>query len=430
MNVIARNLKVNEDTTLVLAKLFSEDKHAPIWIQAIVTAWFFITYIDFPGVTAARYLLVLTFMALLVLKWSVIAPNALRAWPLFVLPIYGVTSFMWSPYPLDAIRQGIFLILTPFFIVEIISLLDTRRVMRCMMFAGWITAFMVLPHYGHLDQGGPYPSKNYVALQMNFMMLLSIAAALNKNELTWIRLASALFIGLGFLFVLDANSTTELVFAVLGSFGLVTFRLLWVDVGHLKNARILVFASGLIVLLLLATLILNMPGEDLVSDFLRRAGKDPTLSGRKTIWEAGRVVQDQYPVFGTGLEGFWQYNVGAAQSINFYDYKPFGTKLSFHNAYMEVRVHLGIIGWLMYIGTWVWIAQRTIRNWLGSRGLEASALMILTVLVFISTFTESIAWATFNTLCNIMFMASTVAFSTAQRRFEGYVPIQVHETRA
>lgn len=425
MNVVARNLKVNEDTRLVWAKLFSEDKHAPIWIQAIVTAWFFVTYIDFPGVTFARYLLVLTLLAILVLRWGVIAPNLVKAWPLFTLPVFGLLSFTWSPYQADAIRQGIYLILTPFFIVQIISLLDARRAMRCLMFAGWIAAFMVLPYYGRLEFGGPYPSKNYVALQMNFMMLLSIAAALNKNELTWIRLAAVPFIGMGFLFVLNANSATQLVFAVLGSFGLITLRLMWADIGRLRNARLLVFASGLVILLAVATLVLNIPGEDPVSDFLRLVGRDSTLSGRKVIWEAGRVVQEQHPWFGVGLEGFWQYNVGAAQSINFYDFKPFGTKLTFHNAYMEVRVHLGIIGLIMYIATWVWIAQRTIGNWLASQGVEASALMILTLLVFISTFTESTAWATFNTLCNIMFIASTVAFGSAQRRFEGYVPLQI-----
>lgn len=428
MNVAARNLKVDEQTTLVWAKLFSEKTHVPVWLQAMVTAWFFVTYIDIPGGTAIRYLLVMGFVAFVGLKSSLVLPTLVRTWPLFALPVFGLLSFTWSSAPSDALRQGIYFILTPLIIVVIVSLMDSRRAMRCLMFAGWITALMVLPYYGSLHIGGPYPSKNYVALQMNFMMLLSLTAALNRHELRWVRLAAIPFTLMGILFVIDADSATQLVLAFLGILGLFAFRFMWVDIGRLRNVRGLVLASGLIIVFGALTVALNMPQEDFFSDFLKIMGKDSTLSGRKLIWDAGRVVQDQYPVFGTGLGGFWQRNNGAAQSINFYDFKPYGTSLTFHNAYMEVRVHLGLIGWAMYIATWAWQGQRVIRNWLTGHSLEASALMVLAILVFISTFAESTAWSTFTTPANMVILASVAGFGSARKRFEGYVPVKVTST--
>jgi exopolysaccharide production protein ExoQ len=295
------------------------------------------------------------------------------------------------------------------------------------MFAGWFTSFMVLAKFSSIDSGGPYPSKNYVALQMNFMMLLSLAAALNKNELTWIRLAALPFIPMGMLFVVAANSATNLVLGGVGILGLIALRFLWVDIGRVKNARSLLFLAGIVFVFSILTVALAMPSEDFVGDVLGALGKDTTLSGRIAIWAAGRVVQEQHPLFGTGLSGFWQPDNGAAQSINYYDFKPYGTILTFHNSYMEVRVHLGYIGWALYVATWIWQGQRAIRNWMVSHDLEASALLMLLLLVFVTTFTESTPWGVFNTPVNIMLLASTAAFSSHRRKFEGYVPVKVRE---
>ena len=427
MNVMSRKMKVTEDTTLVWAKVFSEDKSAPIWIQAIVTAWFFSTYIDFPGVTAARYLLVLALLGVMALKNADVVPNVVRAWPLFVMPAFALSSILWSPHPSQALKEGVYFILTPLFIITIISVLDGQRAMRCLMFAGWLAALMVLEKFSTIAFGGPYPSKNYVALQMNFMMLLSLAAALNKNELTWIRLAALPFIPMGVIFVVSADSATNLALGGVGIIGLVALRILWVDMARIKNARSLLFLGGIVFIFSILTVMLAMPGEDFVGDVLQALGKDGTLSGRTAIWSAGRVVQEQHPIFGTGLSGFWQPENGAAQSINYHDFKPYGTVLTFHNAYMEVRVHLGYIGWALFIGTWIWQWQRVIRNWMSSHDLEASALLMLFLIVFTTSFTESASWGVFNTPVNVMLLASTAAFGVRRRKFEGVVPVRVTE---
>ena len=425
MNFISRKMKVSDQTTLVWAKVFSDEQNSPIWLQALATGWFFSTYIEFPGVTAARYLLVLAILGLVAIKSAVVFPTIIRAWPLFMLPAFGLSSILWSPYPSEALKLAAYYILTPLMMVTIVSLMDARRVMRCLMFAGWIAAFMVLKEFQNIQYGGPYPSKNYVALQMNFMMLLSLAAALNKKELVWVRVAAIPFILMGAVFVYSANSATNLVAGAGGIVGMLALRFLWIDMGRVKYARSLLLSAGIVLILVVATIALAMPEEDFLGDFLQAVGKDSTFSGRKAIWAAGRVIQDQHPITGTGLAGFWQYDNGAAQSINFYDFKPYGTKLSFHNAYMEVRVHLGYVGWTLFIATWMWQAQNAIRNWLSSKDLEATALLLLLGIVFVMSFTESTPWGVFNTPVNVMILASISAFTAGRRKFEGYIPVRV-----
>ena len=97
MNFISRKMKVSDQTTLVWAKVFSDEQNSPIWLQALATGWFFSTYIEFPGVTAARYLLVLAILGLVAIKSAVVFPTIIRAWPLFMLPAFGLSSILWSP---------------------------------------------------------------------------------------------------------------------------------------------------------------------------------------------------------------------------------------------------------------------------------------------------------------------------------------------
>ena len=106
MNVMSRKMKVSEDTTLLWAKVFSEDKSAPIWFQVIVTGWFFATYIEFPAVTAVRYLLVVALLGVIALKSAIVLPNVVRVWPLFVMPAFAFSSILWSPYPSEALTAG------------------------------------------------------------------------------------------------------------------------------------------------------------------------------------------------------------------------------------------------------------------------------------------------------------------------------------
>ena len=125
------------------------------------------------------------------------------------------------------------------------------------------------------------------------------------------------------------------------------------------------------------------------------------------------------------MEGFWQIWNGAAQSINENDFKPYGTKLTFHNAYLEVRVHLGYIGMSLYILLWAWCWYRLLKQWFLDSSLYTSALLVFGAIVFVSTFTESYAWSTFNTPLNLLYVGAAGGFSPIKRKFVGKIPVFV-----
>ncbi|MEZ5945770.1 MAG: O-antigen ligase family protein [Hyphomonas sp.] len=423
MNV-AKPLEFDNDRHLVWANLYSDERTPPLWEQAMVTLWFFLTFFPIPGASPVLYLLMASMLGIFAMDKEVIFPVLLKSWPLLLLPAFGILSFMWSPHSSAAFREGVLHALTAIVAVVIASRMGIRYVLRCLMIASWLAALYIFPH-GEFSVNGPYGSKNFVALQMTFMALLSFLCILNKRELIWLRIAAALFVPLGAYIVLSADSATSLVFVIVGPLALVGAKIFWVDIASDKFTRTWLLLIAVILFLSAMLVLLIFPVGGMEDAFLNLLGRDRTLTGRTTIWMAGRVVQDQHPIFGTGLAGFWNPENGAAQSINFYDFKPAGTKLSFHNAYMEVRVHLGWIGFWLYVVSWSWCSFRIIKTWLTSRHIEASFLIIAMVLVFVSTFTESWAFSTFMTPVNLLFMGAIATLGGSRKQLVGKVPVVI-----
>ena len=422
MNMV-QPIQVNDKEALEFANLYSTGRKAPVWEQALVTLWFFVTYLPLDGVTPFRYMLVLFFVGITGVNYRTIMPVILKSWPLFLLPIFGLISFTWSGYPSDAIRSGVLMLLTPLTIVVIAARLNTRQALRCLMFAGMMTAIYSVPLMDTFNFGGPYESKNLFAIQMLFAMLLSLAAVLNEKEFLWVRLLALPFVPVCFVFQYMADSATSLVFAVVGILGLVSMKYFWISISRIRHLRSSMMMLAGVIVLTGAIFVLNMPENTAMQDFLRLLGKDSTFSGRAEIWRQAELVSQEHPIIGVGLEGFWQYDVGIAQTINENDFKPFGTKLTFHNTYWEVQVHLGYVGLSLLLLIVVWCCYRALLNWFKAPTMDHSALLITTVIILTSTFTESYLWGTFNTLVNLFYFAAVTTLGASERKFERRVPV-------
>ncbi|RAN32214.1 O-antigen ligase family protein [Hyphomonas pacifica] len=422
---IAVPLTGGKDTDIVWANAYEEPDEAPLWEQGLVTMWFLNTFVPLPLETPLRYLLMLFFMVQLVRYKEVIFPIVLKSWPLFLLPIFGLMSVVWAPSFSAALRTGVLFLLTPLVIVIIISRMQISTVLRCLFLAGALAVVVCVPYFSTMSQGGPYPQKNFFALQMLFVSLLSLATLLNDKALRWTRLLAAGVFPIALFFMLQAPSATALVFAIVGIAGLLSVKFLWVTVSKIRHLRSLVFLIAGALVMCGLIYILNQPSENYMADFLAAVGKDATFTGRTHIWQAGELAAKQHPWFGTGMEGFWQIWNGAAQSINENDFKPYGTKLTFHNAYLEVRVHLGYIGMSLYILLWAWCWYRLLKQWLLDSSVYTSALLVFGAIVFVSTFTESYAWSTFNTPLNLLYVGAVGGFTPIKRKFIGKVPVFV-----
>lgn len=403
--------------------VYSVDKGAGVLEQAFVTFWMFIIYLPLDAFSPLRYLCIAGFMAIMAYDYKRLLPLMLRCWPLFIVALMGLVSIGWTPHPSPAFRQGILLILSSFVAVVVAGHLTTQQALRTIMLAGWATTIASIPFWGQFEYGGPYGSKNYFAMHMLFCMLLSLITVLNEKEVPLLRFLALPFVPLCFVFLVSANSATSLVFAVLGGAGLIGIKFLWTPTTKVKGLSGLVILFVVFALLLGALVVLNLPQNSFVEKFLALVGKDATLTGRTSLWEGARLAAEQRPWTGLGLEGFWYYDSGAAQTLNENDSKPFGTKLTFHNVFWEVRVHLGYIGLALFLFYLAWTSLRLLLLWLKDGSLVNSALLLLIAVNITMSFTESLLWGTFTTPVFLQALAGIAAFRLYDRKLEGRAKI-------
>ncbi len=389
------------------ATLIVRTKPAAIWEQGLVSLWILLTFTTFPGDEFFLYPCALAFLTLFILYRDITIPVAMRAWILTLFPILGTLSVGWSPAPAEAFRTGAMLILNFIIMITIASRLNRRQILHCVFFAGIVALAIAAPNISTFAQGGIYGSKNFFAIRMLIVMMAGLAVALDSEERWLLRLVAIPVAGVAFIFLLLAKSATSLVFAVVGSAAMIAFWAVWQPASRIRHMRSFVLCLGAVIAVIGAALLLTLPDTSrLFDDFLRMLGKDATLTNRTIMWEAGLRVAEERPWFGLGLDGFWRYETGLAQTLNELDYKEFGTKLSFHNSYIEMKVTLGIVGLVILISALTWAFSRTIYNWFVSRGMASSFFLIMASVILISTFTESLMMGVFDTCVLLFYLAA------------------------
>lgn len=428
MNVMSRMPSDDRDA-LVMANVYEEPRKIPYWEQAILSIWFLNAFVPLPMETPLRYLIVLWFLIQLFLYKDEVIPVMLKAWPLFPVHLFGLMSVAWAPFMGDALRAAALFLLTPMIALITVARFDITTILRCFFFAGVAALIVCAPYYSTMHVGGPYPQKNYFAQQMLLVALFSLATLLNEKSWPWTRLLAAAAFPIALIFMLRAPSATALVFAIVGVAGLVGVKFVWVSVSRIRHLRSLLLITVVVAILLGAMFVLNQANQTYLQDFLAALGKDTTFTGRTSIWAAGEVAAAEHPWIGHGQAGFWHISNGAAQSINETDFKPYGTQLTFHNSYLEVQVHLGYIGLALYIMMWAWCGFRLFLQFFQNTSLETSALLVFGGIVFVSTFTESMAWSSFNTALNLLYIGSAAMLSPVRRKRVGQMPVYVNANR-
>ncbi len=393
------------------AVLTTRTKPAALWEQAVVSVWVLCTFVTFPGNAYLLYPCAGIFAALFLVYRDVTFPIALRSLILLMVPVLGVLSTGWSPVPSDALRGGMMMVLNFIIMVTIAARLDRREIVRAVLFAGIVAIVLEAPNYEQFPWGGSYGSKNLFAIRMLVCVLAALAVMFDGKEHILLRLAAAPVALIALNFMLAANSATALVFSIAGVAIMVLLWMFWQPVARIRHLRSFVALFVIVLLGVAAIAYLAMPNSNLVGEFLAAVGKDSTLTNRTVIWEAGNRVARDNPWFGIGLEGFWRMEVGAAQTLNELDHKAFGTRLSFHNSFIETKVALGYVGMTAFIIAISWTFYRTVMNWLHTQGMAASFFLTIGAVILISTFTESYMAGAFDTFVLLFYLGALTGFA-------------------
>jgi|GEM_PF-376745 len=403
------------------------------WYYQVALILFFITiFLNWRtgAASALRYLLVLFFFSFLVFDARATIATFARSFWLLPIQLMTLLSIFWSPLPGEALRTSILFIMSTMVIIIMASQYTPRQIARCLMFVSMIAAIYSFLHFMPLFVGGPYGSKNSLASHMLVGFILCLTFALDPQEHPILRASTIPFIGLIAYIIVGAQSTTALLL-MMGSAAIVIFgRIIFVDLQRIQNVKTLIFVLGIIAFLGITYAALAILDQALLDRFLGFFGKDSTLTGRTALWSAAQEQIRQTPVLGVGMEGFWFYDSGAAQTLNEYDAKPFGTKLTFHNSYFEVAVHLGYVGLFLYIISLVWVVWQVVYQIFTKPDMIVVLYAVVMIIALITTMTESVLWGPFSGLTTLFFVGGAAYAGRNRRQLLGYLVAKPAEPAA
>lgn len=411
---------MDAETNPIKIKAIAHDRRqAPLWLEAMTFLWLVSTFALFPGNEFILYPLALAIFVVLYFERNRILPVLFRCWFLFLIPILCGFSYFWSAYPSSAMREALFFLLSALSMVVIGSLMTERQILRALFFCAIVgtgLAFSELETIRITKNSEALGQKNFYAMKMMISMIASFGVAANKDEHLILRLAGAALTPFCFYLVLAAESATALVLSLLALTLLVAGNWFWSNLRHVKGLRTViggVTIAGVLAILLIALSIFNTGS---IEDAFQLVGRDSTFTGRTALWEQAQRTSAEHPILGVGAGGFWQYDIGAAQSLAINDHKAPGTVLGFHNSYLETQVHLGYVGLfsiLTMVAITLWVS---FKSFVSEGRVERVCFFTAALIVFSMSFTESTLFTYLNPGIYIFNLSVITVFATRLRR--------------
>lgn len=294
--------------------------------------------------------------------WFVLWPNRLgalaRCWAPLLLGGYALLSIAWSTAPSSTLYYGIQYLITILLGCQIGSSLRERPLLLGLFtpfflfglfnfWVGWSEGMVTLwGFYSHVPFTGVMASKNTQAdiAALSTMLALTVGMEARRSR-SWLLLgAAALLVVLNLLLIANAQSAGAVVAVLVGSSVIVALSLTRV---LSVQAR---FAALILTLIVAAVLLFTSPiwVEPLFNNVLRVAGKDTTLTGRTYIWERAEVAIQSRPLLGTGFGAYWRIGSLEAEAIWRRLLIPGRSGFNFHNTIYEIRVHMGMVGLILF----------------------------------------------------------------------------------
>ena len=257
---------------------------------------------------------------------------------LLLAPAFAGLSAAWSVSPTLTLRTTFELLMTTGFAFYLSARYSTERLMKIMVFLGWISAVLSLllvvlaPAVGvyHRDSSGAWQGifshKNFLGVGMAFFL----------TPIFFVRgkLGGKLAYSIILIFLVARSQSRGAWFVTVG---LLLFAG-WTALSHRVKKR--EFLLSIIVVAAIAVFLVAL-GVAYYEPLMRWIGKDPTMTGRTEIYAA--VLQSilKHPVLGYGYAAFWFLN---PESVNI------GLQIGWaaigyaENGILEMGLQVGLVG--------------------------------------------------------------------------------------
>lgn len=408
----------------VIARVYERFPGGKLYEQALLVIWFLVIGLPLAQMTPFRYLFILYFLSFFLFETRNVLTGVVKVWWLWPFQMVAFLSVFWSPYASDAFRMSLLMILSMVVVTVVAARYTPEQIIRCVMIAlACIAAFIVMQPIP-IESGAGFGSKNYAAQFMLMGFILASTIALNPKEAVPLRLFGALLLPVFSFLIVSANSTTSLLMLMASAALVFGMRIFFVDSQKVKHLSALLVVLGLMLAMIVVYVIITFVDQQVIDDFLARFGKDSTFTGRTALWdEAGNQIAMR-PYLGVGLEGFWQYDVGSAQTLNINDHKPLGTRLTFHNVHLEIMVHLGLVGYFAFLLAALPVIWFSFKNLVSRHDMPSVAFCAVIAIGAITSFTESWLWSGFNVQSFLIFVSGAVYARGARRSHIGNMVVR------
>jgi exopolysaccharide production protein ExoQ len=327
------------------ASLTEPDQNALYGTVAVALSFFVFAYSSrFGQISILAYYGV--WLPLVLLDYRRVLGNYVRFVWIFGFAIFCFLSVFWSPAPGISLRTAI-----QYLTHIVCALIAMRTLSVATLTRGAISGCAVVLlysllfgvyHFDPLDGTysfvGAFASKNQLGFYASLGLFFAYAGIMVM------RLGGLWLVAGGGTALLSAYSlfasqsatsvlTTVLILAVLAGLQLLG----WLA----PTARKLLFAAGLVILVVGANAALGLGAMDAVLGIF---GKDSTLTGRTYLWQQGIEAARLSPVIGAGYQGYWVQGFPEAERLWEEFYIGSRSGFHFHNTYIETMVETGIIG--------------------------------------------------------------------------------------
>lgn len=302
--------------------------------------------------------------------------------------LFALVSFVWSDFPLIALKRWFRDLGNYFMVLVVLSdphpLEAVRTVLRRFCFLVIPLSVTLVKYFPELAKHySPYSGvAEFVGAATSKNMLGSICmisgiylfwdtvtrwSARKERKTKWVIRLNLVFLLMTLWMLNLSQSATSEVCLVLGCVVILLFHSAW-GRRHLALLRILVPVTFCLYVILAF-------GFNLNGAMVSKLGRDPTLTDRTVIW---RAVLNQHtnPVVGTGyesfwlgprLEGVWQYMYGINEA---------------HNGYLDMYVNLGVIGVLLLVTLLIACYQTIGKQFTSSFAMASLGMAIWAVTLF------------------------------------------------
>jgi exopolysaccharide production protein ExoQ len=264
----------------------------------------------------------------------------------------ALISVLWSTVPEVTLRRSVALLLTTLFGIFLATRYELSEQLKLLYWALIIAAVLSLgvallvPSYGITPSSanawdaestaggwrGVYFSKNIFGRLMALSGVISLLFAISARKyrlLYW----TVLGLSLGLL-LLAKSATSLLVFLVTVVFFLPLYGgLRWRYTLAVPFFSVMILGGGFAMAWCLGN----------ADTLLAVLGKDPTLTGRTSLWSTLFDMIKLRPWFGYGYEGFWQ-SYGEQWSVSYTGWQAGHA----HNGFLELGLGLGLFGLLLF----------------------------------------------------------------------------------